>query len=193
MLLLLLAAALYLNRRAAARELLVGWLDRRGIDADVEVERLELSGFVGRIVIGDPRDPDIRVERVEVDYALAMPWSEAGLGVTPSRIRLVRPVAKARWTKGRLSMGRLDPLIDEFLARPRAPRCRGRWSSSRADRRASTPNTAPCAYWPTPGSTTASSCACPAACPPPRSRAAGSRRADWAEWSRRPPSATGPP
>ncbi|MND72792.1 Dicarboxylate transport [compost metagenome] len=125
MLLLLLAAALYLNRRAAARELLVGWLDRRGIDADVEVERLELSGFVGRIVIGDPRDPDVRVERVEVDYALAMPWSEAGLGVTPSRIRLVRPVAKARWTKGRLSMGRLDPLIDEFLARPPRPEMPG--------------------------------------------------------------------
>ncbi|AYG94910.1 C4-dicarboxylate ABC transporter [Brevundimonas naejangsanensis] len=124
-LLLLLAAALYLNRRAAARELLVGWLDRRGIDADVEIERLELSGFVGRIVIGDGRDPDFRVERVEVDYALGMPWSEAGLGVTPSRIRLVRPVAKLSWKQGRLSMGKLDPLIEEFLARPPRPEMPG--------------------------------------------------------------------
>lgn len=124
-LLLLLAAALYLNRRAAARELLVGWLDRRGIDADVEVERLELSGFVGRIVIGDARDPDVRVERVEVDYALGMPWSEAGLGVTASRIRLVRPVAKLSWKQGKLSMGKLDPLIEEFLTRPPLPETPG--------------------------------------------------------------------
>lgn len=124
-LVLLLAAALYLNRRAAARELLVGWLDRRGIDADVEVERLELSGFVGRIVIGDARDPDFRVERVEVDYAVGLPWSAAGLGVTPSRIRLVRPVAKLSWKRGRLSMGELDPLIEEFLARPPRPETPG--------------------------------------------------------------------
>ena len=73
-LLVLLAAALYLNRRAAARERLVGWLDRKGIDADVEVDRLEVDGFVGKISIGDPRNPDFKVERVEVDYALGMPW-----------------------------------------------------------------------------------------------------------------------
>lgn len=122
---MLLAAALYLNRRAAARELLVGWLDRRGIDAEVEIERLELSGFVGRIVIGDARDPDFRVERVEVDYAIGLPWSEAGLGVTPSRIRLVRPLAKLSWKQGRLSLGSLDPLIEEFTARPPRPEVPG--------------------------------------------------------------------
>lgn len=118
---LLLAAALYLNRRAAAREVLTGWLDRHGVDADVEVERIELDGFVGRIVIGDPADPEFRVERVEVDYAVGMPWSKAGLGVTPSRIRLVRPLARASWRNGRFSMGSLDPLIEEFTGRPPRP------------------------------------------------------------------------
>ena len=113
--------ALYLNRRLAAREILVGWLDRRGIEADVEVERLELNGFVGKITIGDPDDPQVRVDRVEVDYQLGMPWSEAGLSVTPSRIRLVRPLARASWKKGRLSLGSLDPLIEEFTARPPRP------------------------------------------------------------------------
>jgi len=121
LLLVALAAALYLNRRAAARELLVGWLDRKGIDADVEVERLEVDGFVGRISIGDPRNPDFKVERVEVDYALGMPWSKAGLGVTPSRIRLVRPLARASWKEGKLSLGSLDPLIEEFTAKPPRP------------------------------------------------------------------------
>lgn len=121
LLLTVLAAALYLNRRAAARELLTGWLDRKGIDADVEVEQLEIDGFVGKISIGDPRNPDFKVERVEVDYALGMPWSKAGLGVTPSRIRLVRPLARASWKDGQFSLGSLDPLIEEFMARPPRP------------------------------------------------------------------------
>jgi hypothetical protein len=121
LLLIVLAAALYLNRRAAARELLTGWLDKKGIDADVEVEQLEIDGFVGKISIGDPRNPDFKVERVEVDYALGMPWSRTGLGVTPSRIRLVRPLARASWKDGRFSLGSLDPLIEEFMAKPPRP------------------------------------------------------------------------
>jgi len=121
LLLVVLAAALYLNRRAAARELLTGWLDRKGIDADVEVERLEMDGFVGKISIGDPRNPDFKVERVEVDYALGMPWSRTGIGVTPNRIRLVRPLARASWKDGKFSLGSLDPLVEEFMARPPRP------------------------------------------------------------------------
>lgn len=120
-LLLVLAATLYLNRRAAARELLVGWLDRKGIDADVEVERLELNGFVGKVSIGDPENPDFKVERVEVDYAVGLPWSKAGLGVTPSRIRLVRPIVRAAWKDGKLSLGSLDPLVEEFTGKPPRP------------------------------------------------------------------------
>ena len=121
LLLIVLTAALYLNRRAAARELLVGWLDRKGIDADVEVEQLEIDGFVGKISIGDPRNPDFKVERVEVDYALGMPWSKTGLGVTPSRIRLIRPLARASWKDGKLSLGSLDPLVEAFMGKPPRP------------------------------------------------------------------------
>lgn len=121
MVLLVLAAALYLNRRAAARELLVGWLERKGVDADVEVERLEINGFVGKISIGDPKNPDFKVERVEVDYALGLPWSKARLGVTPSRVRLVRPIVRAAWKDGKLSLGSLDPLVEEFTGKPPKP------------------------------------------------------------------------
>lgn len=117
----LLIVALYLNRRAAARSLLVGWLDERGVPADVEVERVELDGFVGRIRIGDPRNPDVTVERVEVDYAIGLPWSHAGLGVTPSRIRLVRPVVRASWKGGQFSLGSLDPLLKDFTGKPPRP------------------------------------------------------------------------
>jgi Dicarboxylate transport len=119
------AAALYLNRRAVARDVLVGWLDQRGIQADVEVERIEIDGFVGRIRIGDPRNPDVVVERAEVDYAVALPWSKTGLGVTPSRIRLVRPVVRASWKGGKLSLGSLDPLVKAFTGGPPRPDARG--------------------------------------------------------------------
>ncbi|QYF88401.1 YdbH domain-containing protein [Brevundimonas sp. PAMC22021] len=122
--LLVLLALAYLNRRIAAREVLVGWLERQGVPADVEVERIELDGFVGRIRIGDPRDPDVVVERVEVDYAVGAPWSQAGLGVTPSRIRLLRPVVRASWRQGKLSLGSLDPLVQRFTGRPPRPDAR---------------------------------------------------------------------
>ena len=112
---------IYLNRRMVAREVLVGWLDRRGIEAQVDVERLEIDGFVGRISIGDPANPDVVVESVEVDYAVGLPWSEPGMGVVPSRIRLLRPVVRATWAEGELSFGSLDPLIEEFTGRPPQP------------------------------------------------------------------------
>ncbi len=118
-------AVTWLNRRAAAREVLVGWLDRRGIEAEVEVQRLEMDGFVGSVVIGDPANPDVTIQRVEVDYGLTLPWSPGGMGVTPTRIRLVRPVMRASWRDGRLSFGSLDPLIEDFTGRPPRPDSRG--------------------------------------------------------------------
>lgn len=118
--LLVAATALWLNRRVVAREALVGWLERQGIPADVQIERIEIDGFVGRIRVGDPRNPDLVVERAEVDYAVSWPWS-GGLSVSPAKIRLVRPVLRARWREGRLSLGTLDPLLERFTGRPPSP------------------------------------------------------------------------
>lgn len=117
--------ALYALRREAARQILIGWLERRGIEADLQIERLELNGLTARIRVGDPADPDFSVERVEVDYALGMPWSPAGLGVSPSRVRLIRPILRASWRDGVFSMGSLDPLVEEFRGRPPGPEARG--------------------------------------------------------------------
>ena len=123
--LLVLAGLLYLNRRAATRQVLIGWLERQGIPADVDIERVELDGIVARVRIGDPRDPDVVVERVEVDYAIGSPWSKTGLGINPSRIRLVRPVLRASFRDGTLSLGSLDPLVERFTGRPPRPDVRG--------------------------------------------------------------------
>lgn len=123
--LLVLLALLYLNRRAATRQVLVGWLEQQGIEAEMEIERVELDSLVARLRVGDPADPDVTVERVEVDFAIGAPWSAQGLGVTPRRIRLLRPVLRARLADGELSFGSLDPLIEGFAARPPRPDVRG--------------------------------------------------------------------
>ncbi|WP_332624966.1 YdbH domain-containing protein [Brevundimonas sp.] len=112
------AGALYMGRRAVAEEVLVGWLHRRGIAADVQVERIEWDGFTGRIIVGNPDDPDVRIDRVEVDYLIGLPWMQDGLGLTPKRVLLSRPLIKAEWTGEKLSFGALDPLIEEFTAKP---------------------------------------------------------------------------
>lgn len=122
---LILTAALYLNRRAATRQVLVGWLEQQGIEADMKVERLELDGLVASVRIGDADDPDVTVERVEVDYAIGAPWSRGGLGLRPTRIRLIRPVLRASVRDGKLTLGSLDPLVERFTGRPPRPDSRG--------------------------------------------------------------------
>lgn len=113
------AVVAYAARREIAREAAVGWLEDRGVDADLRIDRLDLDGFVGTITIGDPRDPDFSVERVEVDYAVAGPGE--GFRVMPRRVRLVRPLLKAGWSDKGLTLGELDPLIEEFSKRPPRP------------------------------------------------------------------------
>lgn len=116
--LLVLAVAAWLGRRALAREAVVFWLERRGIEAEVRVDRLELNGMVGAVTLGDPDAPQVTAPHVEIDWTVGAPWRAGGLGPTPTRIRLVGPVVRARWTGRRLSFGQLDPLIDEFARRP---------------------------------------------------------------------------
>lgn len=123
--LLVLTALLYLNRRAATRQVLIGWLEQQGIEADMQVDRLELDGLVARVRIGDAADPDVTVERVEVDYAIGAPWSKGGIGLTPTRIRLIRPVVRASVRNGKLTLGSLDPLIERFAGQPPRPDSRG--------------------------------------------------------------------
>lgn len=115
----------WLLRRELARDAATDWLEKRGVDSEIEIERLELDGFVGRLRVGPKDAPDLAVERIEVDYALTGPWAGRAFGATPSRVRLVRPVLKARWTKDGLDLGRLDPLIEELTKRPPRPDQRG--------------------------------------------------------------------
>ena len=104
-----------------------------------------------------PRDPDVTIERVEVDYALGAPWSKGG----PRRHAQPHPpgppggprqrarrqaVASARWIR----WSRSSP-----AGRPR-PDSRGPLVWSRAPGSGSTPTTARPTSSATPASTTAS-------------------------------------
>lgn len=100
-----LAVAWFARERIADR-FLASELERRGIRATYEVERIGPGGQVLRnVVIGDPARPDATVERMEVRLAgrLGLP----GIG----RITLVRPRLYGTWKDGRVSFGALDPLI----------------------------------------------------------------------------------
>ncbi len=115
-LILALLVIAYAARREAARQILTDWLEERGVEAEVEFQELDFDNLVASLRAGPADDPDLVVERVEVDYALGAPWG--GLSVTPSRIRVVRPQVKATLRDGEISFGSLDPVIEEFLDRP---------------------------------------------------------------------------
>lgn len=116
---LLLAMALYLARREIARQAVTDWLRSRGIASESSFEEIGPGRLVGRIRIGPVDTPDLVVERAEVTYSLA--GLIGGKGVQVTSVRLVRPVLRASWRGGRLSVGALDPLIADLRRRPPTP------------------------------------------------------------------------
>jgi hypothetical protein len=115
------ATAVYLTRRAIAREVLIGWLEARGVPAEVDFRDFEFGGFTARVRAGSPNDPDVSVARVEVRYGFTGFWRGEPLGVRVISVKLYRPVLKAAFRDGQLSLGSLDPLIEEFTKRPPKP------------------------------------------------------------------------
>lgn len=112
---LVLAATAWLNRRGLARDALTGWLEGKGIAARAEVEAIGPTTFTARLSIGDPRNPDFEAQQVDVRYRARL----SGLEIVS--VTLKKPVLRARLSPKGLQMGALDPLIQEFLSRPPPP------------------------------------------------------------------------
>ncbi|MDB5467201.1 MAG: hypothetical protein JWQ46_1963, partial [Phenylobacterium sp.] len=110
-----LALALYAARKVIAREALVSWLHAKGIAADAQVESFGPTGFTGRLRIGDPASPDFTAARAEVGYGFR------GLSLDVRSVTLRQPVLRARLHDGKLTLGSLDPLIEEFRRKPPRP------------------------------------------------------------------------
>jgi hypothetical protein len=113
--------AAYSTRKILAREALTGWLQNRGIASEVEFRDFNIGGFDARLRIGPPRDPDVTAELAEVRYGFTGFWSGEPLGVRVTSVKLHRPVVKASFRGGKLSVGSLDPVIAEFTRKPPRP------------------------------------------------------------------------
>lgn len=113
--LVLVAALAWINRRTLAREALTDWLQAKGVASEVEVEAVGPTSFVARLRLGDPARPDFVAERVDVRYRIGFRGLEIG------SVILTKPVLRAELRQGRLRLGSLDPLVDEFLSRPPRP------------------------------------------------------------------------
>ena len=113
--LLVLALALYATRRLIAREVLTGWLRSHGVAATAEVGSFGPGGFRGRLVVGDPKAPDFVAGDAEVSYGFR------GLNFEVRTVRLTKPIVRARLHDGKLTLGSLDPLIQDMLKQPPRP------------------------------------------------------------------------
>ncbi|MGH6910430.1 MAG: hypothetical protein ACREEG_09610, partial [Phenylobacterium sp.] len=113
--LLVLALVLYATRRVIAREVLTGWLRSHGVAATAEVGSFGPGGFRGRLQVGDPKAPDFVAGDAEVTYGLR------GLNFEVRTVRLTKPIVRARLHDGKLTLGSLDPLIQDLLKQPPRP------------------------------------------------------------------------
>jgi hypothetical protein len=114
------------GRREISRELAESWLRDHGIEAAVELDDLDATGFTGRVRLGSRNAPVFAADRLEVAYDLSTPWNGETFGIQTKAVRLVRPRVMASIDqKGQLSFGALQPLLDEFLKSPKKPNVPG--------------------------------------------------------------------
>jgi hypothetical protein len=111
-------AILYLARTTLAERLADQWLARHGVASDLKLHALSLTSLSGALRLGDPSDPDLTVERLDVGYGLNGPWNGKSLGVQTRSLRLVRPRLRLRLTGDHLNFGAIEPLIQAAAKAP---------------------------------------------------------------------------
>jgi hypothetical protein len=110
---------LYTGRRAIAGGVAEDWLRSEGLPGEVAVDRISPDGFSGRLRVGRAGDPDLTVDRIEVDLGFEPAWADQPFKLSTRAVRLVRPRLKARLDGRGLTFGALDPLVREFLNKPK--------------------------------------------------------------------------
>ncbi len=103
---ILIVAALWLSRERIAGNIIDDALNEAGLEAGYEIEQIGPSQQVIRnLVIGDPRSPDVTIDRVIVETNVS--FAGGGIG----QITLERPRVFGTFADGALSLGALDPFI----------------------------------------------------------------------------------
>jgi hypothetical protein len=108
-----LIAGVWFSRERIAGDIIAGQLKNYDIPATYEIERIAPDREVlTNIVVGDPKAPDLTIERAEIAivYRLGTP----ALG----RITLVRPRLFGSYRGGKLSFGTLDKALFRKTGRP---------------------------------------------------------------------------
>jgi len=114
------------GRREISRELAEAWLRDHGIEAAVELDDLDATGFTGKVRLGSRDNPVFAADRLEVAYDLSAPWTGETFGIQTKAVRLVRPrILASIDDKGQIRFGALQPLLDEFLKSPKKPNVPG--------------------------------------------------------------------
>ncbi|HLZ83140.1 MAG TPA: YdbH domain-containing protein [Caulobacteraceae bacterium] len=104
--------------RPLAERLAEAWLRQHGADASIEVTALSDTAMTARVRLGDRRDPDLTIDRLDVVYTLSGPWTGRALDFTPRAVRLVRPRLRARLRNGAIDLGQLAGLVEWARRRP---------------------------------------------------------------------------
>lgn len=106
-----------LARKDIAEMAAESWLKGQGVAAHITIDKLSLKHAEGRVVIGDPKKPDMSLEHFSVDYQLNL----MGGGLPLARIdklKLTHPVAAFSIKGGKFYFGSLDKLVQSALSAP---------------------------------------------------------------------------
>lgn len=110
---LALLAALWLSRRPIAEGVVRRELNRRGVPASYRIAELGLGGQrLTDVVIGDPKDPDLVADWVELSTRVSL----SGAEVTAVRAGAVR--LRGRLVNGTVSFGSIDKLLPPPSGKP---------------------------------------------------------------------------
>ncbi len=106
-------AAAWLQRRTIAREFVDRELSRRGVPARYQIEQLSpWRQRLTNVVIGDPRNPDLVADWIELGTSLS-PWRAEVLALRAGTVRI-----KGRLIDGTLSLGVIDRLMPPPSGKP---------------------------------------------------------------------------
>lgn len=110
---------------ASARPLLhaalLEWLHQRGVEADVTLTTATPWRVDGSIRLGANEDPDLLIERFELDLRYRWPWANGGW-IEPTELRLIEPSSRVRLVDGTLEWGPLRDLFDRPTAASSTPK-----------------------------------------------------------------------
>lgn len=105
--------AVWLSRERLAGNAIEGLLGEHGIPATYTVEQISAGRQVlTDVVVGDPRAPDLTIERAEIAVRYRLGTPQIG------QITLVRPRLYGTWRGGRPSFGSLDRVLFRDTGEP---------------------------------------------------------------------------